>query len=329
MNIPVKIRGMEFSVPELTLTNDDMAKIVETSDEWIVKRTGISKRHVVSGEEDAVTLAKDVVNKLLKSTGVDPQTIDMIISATSAPQRPYPSVACEVQAEIGAENASACDLVAACSGFLYAMQMARANINSGFANRVLVLASDATSKFLDWTDRSSCVLFGDGAAATILEASDDGIDDIITIRLESDGKNKEFISLNLPNQNCPLAEPHKNPENLHIQMAGKDVYKYVMQKIPSVIEKTLAEANMTLDDIDYFIPHQANLRMIEALTTRIKIAPEKVLSNIQDYGNMSATSIPCVIAEKIKNGELKTPSTLLLSAFGAGMTAAGAIIRIR
>ena len=329
MNIPVRIRGMEFSVPDLTLTNDDMAKIVETSDEWIKQRTGISKRHVVSGEEDAVSLARDVVNKLLKSTGIDPQSIDMIISATSAPQRPYPSVACEVQSAIGADNASAFDIVAACSGFLYAMQIARANINSGFSKRILVLASDATSKFLDWNDRSSCVLFGDGAAATILEVSEDGENDIINIHLEADGKNKEFISLNLPNQNCPLAEPHKNPDNLHIQMAGKDVYKYVMQKIPSVVSKTLQEANMTLDDIDYFIPHQANLRMIEALTTRIKINPEKVLHNIENYGNMSATSIPCVISEKIRNGEIKLPSTLLLSAFGAGMTAAGAIIKIR
>lgn len=329
MNIPVRIRGMEFSVPELTLTNDDMAKIVETSDEWIKQRTGISKRHVVSGEEDAVTLAKDVVNKLLNSTGIDPLSIDMIISATSAPQRPYPSVGCEVQNAIGADNASAFDIVAACSGFLYAMQMARANINSGFSKRVLVLASDATTKFLDWQDRSSCVLFGDGAAATILEVSEDGKDDIINIHLEADGKNKEFISLNIPNQNCPLAEPHKNPENLHIQMAGKDVYRYVMQKIPSVVSKTLEEANMTIKDIDYFIPHQANLRMIEALTSRIKIDPEKVLHNIEDYGNMSATSIPCVISEKIKKGELKTPATLLLSAFGAGMTAAGAIIKIR
>lgn len=329
MNIPVRIRGFEFSVPKLTLTNDDMAKIVETSDEWIKQRTGISKRHVVSGEEDAVTLARDVVNKLLKSTGVDPLSIDMIISATSAPQRPYPSVACEVQSAIAADNASAFDIVAACSGFLYAMQIARANINSGFSKRILVIASDATSKFLDWTDRSSCVLFGDGAAAAFLEVSKDGEDDIINIHLEADGKNKEFISLNIPNQNCPLAEPHTIPENLYIQMAGKDVYKYVMQKIPSVISKTLEEAKMTIDDIDYFIPHQANLRMIEALTTRVKINPEKVLHNIESYGNMSATSIPCVISEKIKNGELKTPATLLLSAFGAGMTAAGAIIKIR
>lgn len=162
-----------------------------------------------------------------------------------------------------------------------------------------------------------------------MEVSDDGEDDIINIHLEADGKCKEFISLNLPNQNCPLAIPHKNPENLHIQMAGKDVYKYVMQKIPSIIKKTLEEVNMTIDEIDYFIPHQANLRMIEALTTRINIAPEKVLHNIENYGNMSATSIPCVIAEKMKTGELKTPSTVLLSAFGAGMTSAGAIIRLR
>ena len=164
----MKIIGTGSALPSLVVTNHDLASFLDTSDEWIVQRTGISKRHVVSGEEDAVTLANDVVDKLLKSTGVEPSSIDMIISATSAPQRPYPSVACEVQSKIGADNASACDLVAACSGFLYAMQMGRANINSGFAKRVLVLASDATSKFLDWTDRSSCVLFGDGAAATIL-----------------------------------------------------------------------------------------------------------------------------------------------------------------
>ncbi len=329
MNIPVRIRGMEFSVPALKLTNEDMSKIVDTSDEWIRQRTGIVERHVVSGEEDAVTLGVDVAEKIIATTGIDPMTIDMIISATSAPQRPYPSVACEVQNAIGAEEASAFDIVAACSGFLYAMQMARANINSGFAKRVLVLASDATSKFIDWTDRASCVLFGDGAAATVMEVSEDGEDDIINIHLEADGKSKEYISLNIPNQNCPLAIPHENPENLHIQMAGRDVYKYVMQKIPSIIEKTLKEAEMTIDDIDYFIPHQANLRMIEALTTRIKIAPEKVLHNIENYGNMSATSIPCVLAEKIKTGELKTPSVVLLSAFGAGMTSAGAIIKLR
>lgn len=329
MKIPVTIKGMEFSVPKLCLNNDDMAKIVETSDEWIRQRTGIRARHVVSGEEDAVSLANEAVDKLLKSTGIVPETIDMIISATSAPQRPYPSVACEVQAHINAENASAFDLTAACSGFIYALQMGRANIETGFAKRVLIIASDATSKFLDWTDRTSCVLFGDGAAAAILEKSPDEQTDIINIELEADGKCKEFISLKIPNQNCPLAEPDNNEVSPYIKMAGKDVYKYVMKKIPAVIEKTLKNANMSLEDIDYFVPHQANLRMIEALTERIGIAPEKVLWNIDNYGNMSAASIPCVISEKIKKGELKTPATLLLSAFGAGMTSAGAIIRLR
>ena len=329
MNIPVAIKGIEFTVPKLTLTNDDMAKIVETSDEWIRQRTGIAERHVVSGEEDAVTLAVETAKKVLDSTHTDSLTIDMIISATSAPQRPYPSVACEVQNAIGASNASACDVVAACSGFLYVMQMARANIASGFAKRILVLASDATSKFLDWNDRSSCVLFGDGAAGAIMEVSEDGENEIIEIVLEADGKNKEFISLNLPNQNCPLAEPHINPENFHIQMAGKDVYKFVMQKIPALIEKTLDKANMTIDDVDYFVPHQANLRMIEALTSRIGFSEEKVLHNIAKYGNMSAASIPCVISEKLKEKSLKLPSTMLLSAFGAGMTSACAIIKIR
>lgn len=323
------IKGMEFSVPKLTLTNDDMAKIVETSDEWIRQRTGIGERHVVSGEEDAVTLANDAVDKLLKSTGIDPETIDMIISATSAPQRPYPSTACEVQAHIGAKNASAFDITAACSGFLYALQLGRANIESGFAKRILVLASDTTSKFIDWSDRTSCVLFGDGAAATILEATDDENGDIIHIELEADGSCKEFISLRVQSENCPLAEQSNYDGTHFIKMAGKDVYKFVMKKIPAVIEKTLQNANMTINDIDYFIPHQANMRMIEALTDRIDIAPEKVLSNIEKYGNMSAASIPCVISEKIKSGELKIPSTVLLSAFGAGMTSACAIIKLR
>ncbi len=236
MNIPVSIRGIDFSVPKLKLSNEDMAKIVETNDEWIQQRTGIVYRHVVSGDEDAVTLAIDAAKKVVAKSEIEPGSIDMIISATSAPQRPYPSVACEVQAALNADNAAAYDLVAACSGFIYALQMARANIASGFAKRILVLASDATSKFIDWTDRGSCVLFGDGAGAAVVEASDKN--DIIEIHLEADGKYKEFISLTIPNQNCPLAEQCSAPANPHIQMAGRDVYKYVMQKIPAVIERT-------------------------------------------------------------------------------------------
>lgn len=329
MNIPVRIKAIDFSVPDLTLKNDDMAKIVETNDEWITQRTGIKERHVVSGQEDAVTLANDVANKLINKTETDAKTIDMIISATSAPQRPYPSVACEVQASIGADNAGCFDIVAACSGFIYALQVARANIASGFAKKILVIASDATSKFLNWEDRTSCVLFGDGAGGAILEASEDGEDDIIAVNLQADGKCKEFISLTLPNQNSPLAAPVPKPESYYIKMAGKEVYKFVMQKIPAIINETLEKAGMTIDDIDYFVPHQANLRMIEALSERIGITKEKTLHNIEKYGNISAASIPSVITEKTKDNTIKMPSTLLLSAFGAGMTAACCIIKLR
>ncbi|MGN0191981.1 MAG: beta-ketoacyl-ACP synthase III [Candidatus Gastranaerophilaceae bacterium] len=329
-SIPVAIKEISFYVPETVFTNDDMKKLVDTSDEWIRQRTGIVTRHLVSGDEDAVSMAVNAVKKLYPAGLNSQNTPDMIVCATSAPVRPYPSVACEVQAAIGADDASAFDITAACSGFIYAMQIARANIQSGFANRVLVVASDATSKFLDWTDRGSCVLFGDGAAAMVVEKSEDGQDDFVALKLKADGKCKEMISLKVKSENCPLTEPSSEDEhNNKIFMAGRDVYKYVMQKIPAVIAETLNEAGLTVDDIDFFVPHQANLRMIEALSSRIGFPPEKVLTNVEKYGNISASSIPAVISEKLADGSIKCPATLLISAFGAGMTSSAAIIRLR
>lgn len=325
----VRIRGTEYSVPKQKLTNDDMAKVVETSDEWIKQRTGIQSRYIASSAETAGTLAIEATQKLLKAENINPETIDMIISATSSPERHYPSVACEVQGAIGAKNASAFDLAAACSGFVYALQVARANIATGFAKRVLVLASDTTSKFVDWQDRTTCVLFGDGASATLVEESDDENDDIVAVELGADGEKKEYISIDLERNICPLAEDDgRNGEN-HLKMSGKEVYKYVMQAVPALIDKIFEKAGMTWDDIDYFVPHQANLRMIEALCSRMEVPDEKILTNIEEYGNMSAASIPCVISEKVSKGILKKPSTLLLCAFGAGMTSGAAIIKMR
>ena len=325
----VAIKGMEFAIPKQCFTNDDMAKLVDTSDEWIVQRTGIKTRYIASYKENAVTLAIEAAKKLLNSLKIVPETIDLIISATSAPERCYPSVACELQNALNIPKAGGFDLVAACSGFLYALQVARANILSGLYKRILVVASDTTTKFLDWTDRSSCCLFGDGASATIVEASDNGEDDISILNLYADGDYKEIISLNVQSTLCPLCEKSNEPLNKYIYMNGREVYKYVMKKIPSIVEETLAQVKMKIDDIDYFIPHQANLRMIEALAQRLNIPNDKVLTNIEKYGNMSATSIPCVISENLKNGKIKSDSTLLLSAFGAGMTSACAIIKVR
>lgn len=327
--IPVAIRGMEFAVPKQAFTNDDMAKIVDTSDEWITQRTGIKTRYIASAEENSVTLAIEAVKKLFDSTKIDPASIDLIISATSAPERPYPSVACELQYAFHLEQAGAVDIVAACSGFIYGLQLARAGIGAGLYKRILVVAADTTNKFVNWEDRASCVLFGDGASATIVEVSPDGKDDIKTINLYADGRYKEIISLNVSSTLCPLHEKPKEEPSKVIFMNGKEVYKYVMKRIPAIIEDTLQSADMTMENIDFFIPHQANLRMIEALAERMNIPSEKVLANIEKYGNMSATSIPCVISEFMKNGTIKDDSTLLLSAFGAGMTAACAVVKVR
>ena len=327
--IPVAIRGMEFAVPKQAFTNDDMAKIVDTSDEWITQRTGIKTRYIASAEENSVTLAIEAVKKLFDSTKIDPATIDLIISATSAPERPYPSVACEIQYAFHLEQAGAVDIVAACSGFIYGLQLARASIGAGIYKRVLVIAADTTNKFVNWEDRSSCVLFGDGASATIVEVSPDGKDDIKTINLYADGRYKEIISLNVSSTLCPLHEKPKEEPSKVIFMNGKEVYKYVMKRIPAIIEDTLQSAGIAMENIDFFIPHQANLRMIEALAERMNLSSDKVLTNIAKYGNMSATSIPCVISEFMKNGTIKDNSTLLLSAFGAGMTAACAIVKVR
>lgn len=327
--IPVKINGIEYSVPKLKVTNDDLSKVVDTSDEWITQRTGIRSRYIASSSETASTLAIDASKKLLERKNINPETIDMIISATSSPERHYPSVACEVQAGIGAKNASAFDISAACTGYIYALQLARANVATGFANRVLLLTSDTTSKFVDWKDRTTCVLFGDGASATLVEKSEDENSDIVEIILGADGTKKEFISVDLQREICPLAENDGTNGDNHLKMMGKDVYKYVMQEIPLLIDNVLSKVDMTWEDIDYFVPHQANLRMIEALSERMNLPDEKVLTNIEKYGNTSATSIPCVISEKIANGELKLPATLLLCGFGAGMTAGAAIVKLR
>ena len=327
--IPVCINGIEYSVPKLKVTNDDISKIVDTSDEWITQRTGIKSRYIASSSETASTLAIEASKKLIENRNINPETIDMIISATSSPERHYPTVACEVQAGIGAKNASAFDISVACTGYVYALQIARANVATGFAKRVLVITSDTTSKFVDWKDRTTCVLFGDGATATFVEEAEDENDDFVEVILGADGTKKEFISLDLQREICLLAENDGTNGDNHLKMAGKDVYKYVMQEIPTLIEKTLEKASMTWEDIDYFVPHQANLRMIEALTERLGIQAEKVLTNIEEFGNTSATSIPCVLSDKIKKGILKSPSTLLLCAFGAGMALGSAIVRLR
>ncbi len=323
----VKILAIDYEVAKNTITNDDLTKILDTSDEWISTRTGIKERRVISGDETSTTLGVAAALKTLKRADFNPCDIDLIIAAASAPEDVYPSVSCLIQADIKAKNAACFDLKAACSGFLYALETARAFIKSGLYKNVLIVATDATTKFTDWKDRSVCVLFGDGAGAALLTASQED-DDILGINLLSDGTCGDYITLKTQGVNCPLVEEIKDIHKPFINMKGKDVYKYVMTAVPVKIEELLEETNTKIEDIDYFVPHQSNQRMIDALSQRLNLSDEKVISNIQHYGNMSAASIPVAIREGIDKGEIKLPAKILLSAFGAGMTAANAIIKL-
>lgn len=325
-----KIITIDFEVAKNIITNDDLTKILDTSDEWITTRTGIKERRVIDGDENSTTLGIKAAQKALKRAekrGIKVEDIDLILAAASAPEDVYPSVACLIQSAIGAKNAACFDIKAACSGFIYAMETARAFIKSNLYKNVLIVATDATTKFTDWTDRSVCVLFGDGAGSMIMSATDDA-DDIIGINLISDGDCGDYITLKTQGKNCPLLNDMTEKVKPFIEMKGKDVYKFVMHTIPPKLEELLETTKTDVKDIDYFVPHQSNQRMIDALADRLTIDNSKVISNIEFYGNMSAASIPVAIRESIDNGKIKLPAKIMLSAFGAGMTGANAIITL-
>ena len=322
-----KIIAIDYEVAQNTITNNDLIKILDTSDEWISTRTGIKKRRLLSADETSTDLAIKASQKVIKRANYSGDEFDMIIVASSAPEEVYPSIACRIQAEIGAKNAACFDIKAACAGFIYALNTAQAFIKSGLNKNILIVATDATSKFTDWEDRSTCVLFGDGAGAAILKA-DENNDDIIGIDLLADGTCADYITLTTKGTSCPLTEKATQEIKPFIQMKGKDVYKFVMTEIPSKLEELLKNNNLTTDDIDYFIPHQSNQRMIDALAQRLNLDNSKVISNIEYYGNMSAASILVAIRESIDEGKIKLPATVMLSAFGAGMTAGNAIIKL-
>lgn len=326
--IPVMISAIDYFVPKSVVTNKDLSTLVDTSDEWIKSRTGIEERHVVSGNETSVSMGIEAVSRLIIKHKINTETIDLIICATSIPAKAYPSAACEIQSAIGAKKAAAFDITAACSGLIYAMSIAKAYISSGMYNKVLLVMTDANSKFVDWTDRSVCCIFGDGAGAVLLEKSTDGKDDIEAIDLTAMGELGEFISLEISGKNCPLVEKNEQ-KPMFINMAGRDVYKFVMTILPDKIQKTLDNAHLTVNDIDYFVPHQANIRITDALSERIGFAPSKVIVNIQKYGNTSAASVPIALTESIRNGNITLPCKAFLTGFGAGMTCGNAIVNLR
>jgi 3-oxoacyl-[acyl-carrier-protein] synthase-3 len=326
--IPVTIAGIGRYVPETVITNDDIAKIVDTNDEWIKSRTGISERHVVSGNETSVSLAVNAAKDAMSYAGITADKIDLIIVATSLPDSLYPSTSCEVQAAIGAINAVSFDIVAACSGLIFGLNVARNFIMSGTYETVLLVGVDIHTRYVDWTDRGTCILFGDGAGALIVKKSEDGINDLLAVDIHSDGTKAGELRIPLNGRNCPLVEPNDEKQQ-YVSMNGREIYKFAVSVVPESIQNALAIADMTVNDLDFLVPHQANMRIVSAITERLQLDTEQVIVNLDRYGNTSTASIPIALTEALEDKKVKEDSIIALCGFGAGLTWGTAIVRWR
>lgn len=327
---PMKIAGIGYSLPKEVITNDDLTKLYETSDEWIYSRTGIKERRVVSGNETAIDLGFDAAKKAIEKSGFSPEDFDCIICAASVPPQLYPTLGCTLQAKLGIPgNVPAFDLTAACTGLIYAMQVARGFIGTGIYKTILIVAADNNSKITDWSDRGTSILFGDGAGAMVVTEADDGIDDILSIKVSADGSIGHYIYTDMPGQCCPLVKEADKVGDGKIHMNGKEVYKFAVTTVPPYVEECISHSGLSAEQIDYLIPHQANQRIIESIQNRLKYSDDKVISNIKYYGNTSAASIPIALVEGVEQGKIKLGSTAVLCGFGAGMTWGAAVVRLR
>lgn len=325
---PVALTGVGKGLPESVITNNDLEKLVDTSDEWIVSRSGIKERRVVSGNETAASLATKAANEALAFAGVDAKEVDLVICATSLPDKLYPSTACEVQFAIGASNAAAFDLVAACSGLIYGMKVANNFIATGEYKNVLVIGVDLHSRFVNWTDRTTCVLFGDGAGALLLQRAEDGQNDILGIDINADGRKASELKIPLAGSNCPLVE--KNTQELqHVSMNGREIYKFAVNTVPEAITKLLSKINLTLNDVDKYLLHQANIRIIQAISEKLNENSDKFYANLHKYGNTSSASIAIALTDAVEENQVNSPSILVMSGFGAGLTWGTAVVKWR
>ncbi|NLV37485.1 MAG: ketoacyl-ACP synthase III [Clostridiaceae bacterium] len=323
----VGILGIGSYVPERILTNSDLEKIVETTDEWILKRTGISERRILEEGKPIYSMAVEAAKQALIDSGVSPEEIDLILVTTSTPDYLTPNTSCIVQKEIGAENAAAFDLVAACSGFIYGMTVAQQFIETGYYQNVLLVSSEGMSKAIDWQDRKNCVLFGDGAGAVVLGKVEKGYG-ILSTYIGSDGAAGESITipcLYMPNEELEKRKNFKNKAS--IWQDGQEVFKFAVKIMPMATEEVIKKTDVKLEDIRYIIPHQANMRIIESAARRLGVALEKVYTTIKRFGNMSSASIPVAMADAYSKKCLKKGDNLVVVGFGGGLTWGSALIR--
>jgi len=322
-----RIVGTGAAVPKRILTNADLERLVETSDEWITSRTGIKTRHVVSEGEHFSDLCTRAAEAALKRAHAKPEEIDMILVGTISGDMPFPATSCLVQRNLGAMRAAASDVSAACVGFLYALHLGDGLIGAGKAENVLVIGGEILSRYVDWSDRNTCVLFGDGAGAVLLQATK-GDHGILGSIMKSNGNYHDFICMPGGGSDRPANDPKSIEERLpFIKMKGNETFKVAVKAMADVTSELLAEQGFTHEQIDLFIPHQANVRIIDAVSQKLKIDPAKVYKNIDRYGNTSAASIPIALDECAREGKLKVGDMVLMTAFGAGLVWGSVLLR--
>ncbi len=323
---PAGITGIGVSLPDAVLTNSDLEKMVETSDEWIRTRTGISERRIAAPGKAASDLASEAALGAIASAGISPSDIDLIIVATVTPDMPFPATACIVQDKIGASRAAAFDLEAACSGFIYAMTVGAQFIETGMYETVLVIGSETLSRIINWKDRSTCVLMGDGAGAVVLQQVPEGYG-LLGSYLGADGSGADLLKVPGGGSRCPASLESVVSGEHFLKMNGSEVFKFAVRIIGEAAERVLEKSGLTFADVDCYIPHQANYRIIEASARKFGLPMERVLVNIDRYGNTSAASIPIALFEGFQTGRISAGDIVLMVAFGGGLTWGASVMR--
>lgn len=320
------IIGMGHAYPEGILTNADLEKIVETSDEWITTRTGIKQRHKAADNEYTSQFGTAAAKQAIERAGLKPEDIDIIVCATTTPDQIMPSTGALIQAQLGAVNAAGMDVFAACSGFIYGITMVESMIRTGQIKHALVIGAEVLTKYVDYTDRGTCVIFGDGAGAAVLGPVPEG-KGILATKIKSDGRYEE--QLYCPAGGTKLGTTHETiDDRMHFfKMKGNELFKVAVRSMAEISAEMLDQAGYSVDDVDIVIPHQANQRITDAVASRLGVAEEKVYSNIAEHGNTSSASIPIAMDECIESGKIKEGSLVLLTAFGGGVTWGGTVIR--
>ncbi|BCX82279.1 3-oxoacyl-[acyl-carrier-protein] synthase III [Methylomarinovum caldicuralii] len=318
MNRYARIAGTGSYLPATVRTNDDISRMVDTADAWIVERTGIRERRIAAPEETASSMGEIAARQAIEAAGWEPETVDLVIMATSTPDRIFPSAACLLQQRLGIRGCPAFDVQAACAGFIYALSIADQFIRAGSARRALVVGSEINSRLVDWSDRTTCILFGDGAGAVTLEAVDSP--GILSTHIHADGHFHDLLYL-------PNPEMGISGEPPYIRMQGNDVFKIAVNTLGRIVDETLAANGLEKSDVDWLVPHQANIRIIAATARKLKMPMERVVVTIERQGNTSSASVPLALHEAVSDGRIQRGQVLLMEAFGGGFTWGSALIR--